>query len=162
MFENHRRGRQARNFTANVPKIVDLKSSSEQIFSENCRWVPLIYENHDGYYLNRVCILETGNPWIAVVERKIGNELWRSKGLERRSVDWGSRMSNATIEIIDFGGDNQRELSLRSKRFRASSSRKVGTRAKKKKKNRKWRGRGRGKKVSSSPLPLPPLFLLPL
>ena len=34
-------------------------------------------------------------------------------------------MSNATIKIIDFGGDNQRELSLRSQRFRASSSRKV-------------------------------------
>ena len=33
---------QARNFTTNVPKILDLKSSSEQIFSENCRWVPLI------------------------------------------------------------------------------------------------------------------------
>ena len=32
MFENPRRGRQARNFTKNVPKIVDLKSSSEQIF----------------------------------------------------------------------------------------------------------------------------------
>ena len=32
MFENPRRGRQARNFTANVPKILDLKSSSEQIF----------------------------------------------------------------------------------------------------------------------------------
>ena len=43
MFENPRRGRQARNFTANVPKILDLKSSSEQIFSENCRWVPLVY-----------------------------------------------------------------------------------------------------------------------
>ena len=43
MFENPRRGRQARNFTTNVPKIVDLKSSSEQIFSENCRWVPLFY-----------------------------------------------------------------------------------------------------------------------
>ena len=42
MFENPRRGRQARNFTTNVPKIVDLKSSPEQIFSENCRWVPLI------------------------------------------------------------------------------------------------------------------------
>ena len=42
MFENPRRVRQARNFTKNVPKIVDLKSSSEQIFSENCRWVPLI------------------------------------------------------------------------------------------------------------------------
>ena len=32
MFENPRRGMQARNFTANVPKILDLKSSSEQIF----------------------------------------------------------------------------------------------------------------------------------
>ena len=32
MFENLRRGRQARNFTTNVPKILDLKSSSEQIF----------------------------------------------------------------------------------------------------------------------------------
>ena len=32
MSENPRRGRQARNFTANVPKILDLKSSSEQIF----------------------------------------------------------------------------------------------------------------------------------
>ena len=31
MFENPRRGRQARNLTTNVPKILDLKSSSEQI-----------------------------------------------------------------------------------------------------------------------------------
>ena len=41
MFENPRRGRQARNFKQNVPEILDLKSSSEQIFSENSRWVPL-------------------------------------------------------------------------------------------------------------------------
>ena len=41
MFENPRRGRPARNFITNVPEILDLKSSSEQIFSENCRWVPL-------------------------------------------------------------------------------------------------------------------------
>ena len=41
MFEIHRRGRQARNFTTNVPKILDRKSSSEQIFSENWLWVPL-------------------------------------------------------------------------------------------------------------------------
>ena len=41
MFENPRRGRQARNFTTNAPKILELKSSSEQIFSENWRWVPL-------------------------------------------------------------------------------------------------------------------------
>ena len=39
MFENPRRGRQARHFTTIVPKILDLKSSSEQIFSEICRWV---------------------------------------------------------------------------------------------------------------------------
>ena len=32
MFENARRGRQARTFTTNVSKILDLKSSSEQIF----------------------------------------------------------------------------------------------------------------------------------
>ena len=32
MFENPRRGRQARNLTTNVPKILDLKSSSEQTF----------------------------------------------------------------------------------------------------------------------------------
>ena len=32
MFENPRRGRQARSFTTNVSKILDLKSSSEQIF----------------------------------------------------------------------------------------------------------------------------------
>ena len=41
MFENPRRGRQARNFTTNVPIILDPKSSSEQIFSANWRWVPL-------------------------------------------------------------------------------------------------------------------------
>ena len=43
MFENPRRGRQTRNFTTNVPKILDLKSASEQIFSENWRWVPLFH-----------------------------------------------------------------------------------------------------------------------
>ena len=31
MFENPRRGRQARNFTGNNPKILDLKSSFKQI-----------------------------------------------------------------------------------------------------------------------------------
>ena len=40
-FENPRRGGQARNLTTNVPKILDLKSSSEQILSKNYRWVPL-------------------------------------------------------------------------------------------------------------------------
>ena len=47
MFENPWRGRQARNFTTNIPKILDRKSSSEQILSENCRWVPLHRVPHD-------------------------------------------------------------------------------------------------------------------
>ena len=38
MFENPRRGRQA-NFTTNVPKILDLKSSSDP---NGYFWVPLI------------------------------------------------------------------------------------------------------------------------
>ena len=45
MFQKSR-GRQAvRNFATNVPKILDLKSSSERIFSENWRWVPLGLDN---------------------------------------------------------------------------------------------------------------------
>ena len=40
--ENPRWGKQAKNFTTNISKILDLKSSSEQIFPENWRWVPLI------------------------------------------------------------------------------------------------------------------------
>ena len=51
MFENPRRGRQARNFTANAPKTLDLKSSSEQIFSRKLPlgapdvvFVPLTYQ----------------------------------------------------------------------------------------------------------------------
>ena len=55
MFENPRRGSQARNFTTNVPKILDLKSSSEQIFSENCRWVPLVFGQFRRYEAEAVC-----------------------------------------------------------------------------------------------------------
>ena len=45
-MENRGRGRQAGNFTTNVPKTLDLKSSSEQIFSENWRLVPLFIERY--------------------------------------------------------------------------------------------------------------------
>ena len=61
MFENPGRGRQARNFTKNVPEILDLKSSSEQIFSENSRWVPLTEKTTEKRLLtssNRVTIEE--------------------------------------------------------------------------------------------------------
>ena len=43
MFENPRRGRQARKFTGNNPKILDLKSSSEQtIFRKLSLGAPVI------------------------------------------------------------------------------------------------------------------------
>ena len=57
MFEKPRRGRQARNFTTNVPKILILKSSSEQIFSENCRWVPLTF-GVDGWLIGMQLVVE--------------------------------------------------------------------------------------------------------
>ena len=62
MFENPRRGRQARKFTTNVPKILDLKLSSEQIFSENWRWVPLT----DGNLQNGFCLLS--HSWMTSSE----------------------------------------------------------------------------------------------
>ena len=82
MFENPRRGRQARNFTKNVPKILDLRSSSEQIFSKNCRWVPLTKrekKNHlrgtvldcgfhamdSGFFVNGTCIPDSNRSWVA-------------------------------------------------------------------------------------------------
>ena len=45
MFENPRRGRQARNFATNVPKILVLKSSFERIFS---RKLPLGAPDYKG------------------------------------------------------------------------------------------------------------------
>ena len=60
MFENPRRGRQARNLTINAPKILDLKSSSEQIFS---RKLPLgapvysyIVQNLEGVCMRQLCV----------------------------------------------------------------------------------------------------------
>ena len=46
MFENPRKGRQARNFTTNAPKILDLKSSSEQIFSRKLSLGAPDHRNH--------------------------------------------------------------------------------------------------------------------
>ena len=45
MFENPTTGREARNSITKVPKILDLKSSSLQIyFFQNWRWVPCYKE----------------------------------------------------------------------------------------------------------------------
>ena len=54
MFENPRRGRQARNVTTNAPKILDLKSSSEQIFSRKLPLgAPDIFKTH---FTSKKCI----------------------------------------------------------------------------------------------------------
>ena len=61
MFENPRWGRQARNFTTNAPKILDLKSSSEQIFSRKLPLAaPEILFNHT----LTVTLLSLGLGWI--------------------------------------------------------------------------------------------------
>ena len=81
MFENLRRGRQARNLTTNVPKILDVKSSSEQIFSENCRWVPLIWKPLSSDRSNNNCWDRTFSisaivVAVVVVVAAIAGEWW--------------------------------------------------------------------------------------
>ena len=70
MFENPRRGRQARNFTANVPKILELKTSSEQIFFENSRRVPLKKAGKNKLVLSSVSDLyKLQTPFTALVQK---------------------------------------------------------------------------------------------
>ena len=55
MTENPRRGRQARNFTTNVPKILGLKSSSEQIFFRKLSLgAPVYFTRVSTFLLSRV------------------------------------------------------------------------------------------------------------
>ena len=65
-----RRGRKARNFTTNVPKILDLKSSSEQIFFENWLWVPLVI---------RKCCFLPGDVVFPVVVSVVGSKKKKKK-----------------------------------------------------------------------------------
>ena len=75
-FENLRRGRQARNFSENDPKILDLKSSSEQIIfrklslgaPENLK----IYENNilEGWEY------EPKNKWFTSGKVKVVLTFW--------------------------------------------------------------------------------------
>ena len=66
MFENPRRGRQARNCTTNAPKILDLNRLPNRYSSENCRWVPLILENTHRFRLAQLkTIILTASPKAA-------------------------------------------------------------------------------------------------
>ena len=81
MFENPRRGKQARNFTRNVPKILDLKSSSEQIFSENCRWVPLIYD--ENFFLGNLYRSNFRELFLDFKGKKLQYELYSEQGAKQ-------------------------------------------------------------------------------
>ena len=60
MFENPRRSRQARNFTTNAPKILDLKSSSEQIFSRKLPLgAPAVFQ------VIKICVLLPACIWFS-------------------------------------------------------------------------------------------------
>ena len=100
MFENPRRGRQARNFTTKVPKILDLKSCSEQIFSENWRWVP--WENELSFPLAHVLMndftggsqtLLPANVDLPVLGGSKNKSNWKSISpidIPERRGDWGA------------------------------------------------------------------------
>ena len=99
MFENPRRGRQARNFTTNVPKILDLKSSFEQIFSPKidvgCPWFTLIAHNTDrrqNHAISRVSWIEDKRPSVKLMSRK---ENITEPSLAEKTHESGRRTAHA-------------------------------------------------------------------
>ena len=93
MFENPRRGRQARNFTTNAPKILDLKSSSEQIFF---RKFPL---GAPVFYLGRVHTYGYRDPSRAADKTAEPRPFQRTSGplTEKLESSWSVR---ATIALL--------------------------------------------------------------
>ena len=101
MFENPRSGRQARNFTTNAPKILDLKSSSEQIFS---RKLPLgapelscliselrILKNHKSTNIQRIdlCLVSFDS---------FGSLLFRKK----KKKIYGAPMKSSELFVLNY------------------------------------------------------------
>ena len=66
-------------------KILDLKSSSEQIFSENCRWVPLNLskgvesENHASRIVSAITIYGTFERSAVKIHRRVFVSCSRAK-----------------------------------------------------------------------------------
>ena len=81
MFENPRRGRQARNFTTNTTKILDLKSSSEQIFS---RKLPLGAPDKIRYMASR-------NEYS---KKRLGEISTAAYNTSLENTNYGNRYSN--------------------------------------------------------------------
>ena len=92
MFENPRSGRQGRKFTTNVPKILDLKLPSEQMFSENWRWVPLLYSQYISHNRN---ILPNLNYHMSITKSQ-GDPVM----LYRSQVRWAQKMKPCFVTLI--------------------------------------------------------------
>ena len=71
MFEKPRRGGQARNLTKHVPKILDLKSSSEQVFSKNWRWVSLESQLYSVLFRQAVPSMHYPESHLAILNSSI-------------------------------------------------------------------------------------------
>ena len=76
LFDKPRRGMQARKFTTNVPKILDLKSSSEQIFFRT-----LSLGAPDIDFANDVQGFPTWHRLYNTVEKRVNI-------IEQRNVNW--------------------------------------------------------------------------
>ena len=95
MSENPRRGRQARNFTTKVPKILDLKSSSEQIqfpkIDVGCPCIDVLKswadaqgaQERDDDRANPGNIILWNNKNIAIAGKSICWKDWHAAGTER-------------------------------------------------------------------------------
>ena len=91
MFENPTRGRQARSFATNVPKILDLKSSSEQIFfrklslgaPEIKRAVIVQISFHSGFARNTAKILTPiiTRTWNLFISTQSWSRSWKKANI---------------------------------------------------------------------------------
>ena len=113
ILENPRRGRQAsqasqaRNLTTNVPKILDLKTSSEQMFSENCRWVSLSTCEVTGEYF----IIKRAEPF----PRKSLKMTERSQKILRCKPCWdGFSASKFYLNLVAASGNKKHCIPLHS------------------------------------------------
>ena len=104
MFENPRRGRQAKNFTTNVPKILDL--NSEQIFSKNWRWVPL--NSGKNYHLpnaNKIaCELAVYSGKNESTSWKKTRQTFQDTALHQATLSWLLQLHEFFWELVPFAG----------------------------------------------------------
>ena len=98
MFEYPRRGRQARNFTTNAPKILDLKSSSELIFS---RKLPLGAPEGSNYRESNVDCSVWISDIINVLAKSVDRCCIVSEQIQLSIRYWFSKIINKYWENLE-------------------------------------------------------------